>query len=35
MNTFRWVFVEIYDSFNFVNMRFIVKAMFFLIKIYK
>ena len=27
MNTFRWVFVEVYAivSFNFVNMRFLVK----------
>ena len=36
MNTFRWVFVEDYVSFNFVNMRFVVKeGIFFPIKFYK
>ena len=36
MNTFRWVFVEVLcQSFTFVNMRFVVKIVFFPIKFYK
>ena len=34
MNTFTWVFVEVFQnchSFNFANMRFVVKVIFFLL----
>ena len=38
MSTFRWVFVEFFQichSFNFANVRFVVKIIFFPIKFYK
>ena len=35
MNTFRWVFVEVCHSFSLVNMRFVVKFIFFPFKFYK
>ena len=37
MDTFRWVFVEVYvsHSFNFVNMKFVVEVIVFPIKFYR
>ena len=38
MSTSRWVFVEVFQichNFNYVNMRFVVKVIFFPIKFYK